>query len=100
MKAKIDKITKKKKQEEDEKKRFDTMSKKEKLKHKNKSSGNIDQNRSKRRNKTLVEEERDAHEAYQLLLSEHNKRVRKRMRQKLSAVNALMKINSGIFKMK
>ena len=95
MKAKIDKIAEKKKQEEKEKKRLEEMSKKEKQKHKTKSSRSIDPNKFKKRGKSFIDEERDVHEAYQLLLSEHNKLVRKRIRQKLSAVNALKKINSG-----
>ena len=39
-------------------------------------------------------EERDIHESYQLLLSEHHKRVKQRTKQKLAVVASLMNKNS------
>ena len=72
------------------------MTKKEKEKH-SRDEEIRDQNRLSRRGpkkkKTIQEEEREIHEAYQILLSEHNKRVRIRAKQKLAAVTSLMKIN-------
>ena len=72
------------------------MTKKEKEKH-SRDAEIRDQNRLSRRGskkkKTIQEEEREIHEAYQILLSEHNKRVRIRTKQKLAAVTSLMKIN-------
>ena len=72
------------------------MTKKEKEKH-SRDEEIRDQNRLSRRGskkkKTIQEEEREIHEAYQILLSEHNKRVRIRTKQKLAAVTSLMKIN-------
>ena len=94
LKAKIDDIMEKKKQEEEEKKRFEKMTKKDKEIYKAKNAGRLDQNGIKRKRKTLLELEREAHEAYQMLISEHNRKVRSRTMQKLSAVNSLVKMNS------
>ena len=44
--------------------------------------------------KSLADEERLFHEAYQLLLSEHYRRVRKRTKQKLKTVTTLMKLST------
>ena len=44
--------------------------------------------------KSLADEERLFHEAYQLLLSEHYRRVRKRTKQKLRTVTTLMKFSA------
>ena len=90
----MDEITEKKKLEEVEKKRFASMTKKEKEIYKNKNRGRLTENGTRRRRKTLLEEERELHEAYQLLLSEHNKRVKKRVKQKLKTVTTLMKMNT------
>ena len=76
------------------KKRFDKMSKREKEIYTKKNHGRLDQNGLKKRRKTLLEQEREVHEAYQLLLTEHSKKVKTRTRQKLAAMTALMKINS------
>ena len=78
-----------------EKKIFDKMSKKEKEIYRNKNVGRIDQNGLKKRRKPLSEQEREVHEAYQLLLSEHKKKVKTRTKQKMAAMTALMKLNSG-----
>ena len=43
---------------------------------------------------SLWDEERLFHEAYQLLLSEHYRRVRKRTKQKLRTVTTLMKFST------
>ena len=99
LKSKVDEIAEKKKQEEEEKNRFKKMTKKEKEIYKTKNTGRIDENGLKKKRKTLLEQEREIHEAYQMLLSEHNKKVRARTKKKLSAVTAFMKINSGQLKM-
>ena len=93
LKSKIDDIADKKEQEEEEKKRFAKMTKKEKEIYKNKNTGRLDENGLKKRRKTLLEQEREVHEAYQMLLSEHNKKVRTRTKQKVKAVTALMKMS-------
>ena len=92
----MDEITEKKKLEEAEKKRFASMTKKEKEIYKNKNRGRLTESGTRRRRKTLLEEERELHEAYQLLLSEHNKRVKKRVKQKLKTVTTLMKMNASM----
>ena len=87
-------ITEKKKIEAAEKRRFKKMSKQEKEIYKNKNGGRIDQNGGRRRRKSLIEEEREVHEAYQLLLSEHKLRVKKRVKAKLQVVTTMMKLNA------
>ena len=71
------------------------MSKREKENYLRKNTGRVDKNGVKKRRQTFSEQERDAHEAYQLLLSEHNRKVLARTKKKLSAVKALMKMNAG-----
>ena len=95
MKEKIDKIADERIKEEQEKKKFENLTKREKNIFLAKNAGRLDKNGLKRKRKTLMEQEREAHEAYQILLSEHNKKVKTRTMQKLSVVNTLMKINSG-----
>ena len=73
----MDEITEKKKLEEAEKKRFTSMRKKEKDIYKNKNRGRLTESGTRRRRKTFLGEEQELHEAYQLLLSEHIKRVKK-----------------------
>ena len=75
------------------------MTKKEKEVYKSKNSGRLDKNGLKKRRKTLVEQEMEVHEAYQMLLSEHNKKVRSRTKAKLAVMTALMKVGSGQNKM-
>ena len=92
---KIDEIAEKKILEAAEKKRFDSMTRKEKEIYKNKNHGRLTENGTKRRRKTLLEEEREVHEAYQLILSEHNRRVKRRVKQKLATMTAMMKLNTA-----
>ena len=95
----MDELEEKKKQEVQEKKIFDKMSKKEKEIYTKKNQGRLDRNGLKKKRKTLLEQEREVHEAYQLLLSEHNKKVKIRTKQKIAAMSAIMKMNSGQIKM-
>ena len=91
----MDKITEEKIKEEEEKKKLEKMTKREKEIYKTKNAGRLDSKTGlKRRRKTLQEQEREFHEAYQILLSEHNKKVRARAMQKISVVTALMKTTS------
>ena len=41
--------------------------------------------------KPLFEQERDLHESYQIILSEHNKRVKQRTKQKIIMITSMMK---------
>jgi hypothetical protein len=95
LKAKIDKITEEKIKEEEEKKKFEKLKKREKEIYTAKNAGRLDRNGLKKKRKTLHEQEREAHEAYQVLLSEHNKKIRTRTMQKLAVINALTKTNAG-----
>ena len=87
LRKKVDEIDDKRVLEEAEKERLEKMTKKQKEQHKQKSRGKIEY----KKKKTLHQEERDIHEAYQLLLSEHSKRVKQRTKQKLATITALMK---------
>ena len=66
------------------------MSKKELERLKNK---NLKRNISmkKKKKKSTIEEEKDAHEAYQLILSEYHRRVKIRMKQKIKVIHMLPK---------
>ena len=75
--------------EQQEKDRIEKMTKKEKEKLKLKEA-----RKSKTKKKTPIQEERDAHEAYQLILLEHHRRVKQRVKQKsrtLGLLNAALK---------
>ena len=73
--------------EEAEKQKLEKMTKKQKEQLKLKTRGKIEY----KKKKTLLEEEREIHEAYQLLLSEHSKRVKQRTKQKLQTIIAFTK---------
>jgi hypothetical protein len=98
LKAKVDEIDEQKKQDEKEKKKFEKLTKKEKEIYKIKNAGRVDKNGVKKRRKTLLQQEIDVHEAYQLLLAEHKRKVTTRAKKKMSSVCTLMKMNSGAFK--
>ena len=68
------------------------MTKRQKSKDKYKKIGKVDANKGiKKKPKSLIQEELDIHEAYQLLLSEYHKRVKQRTKQKISMIAALSK---------
>jgi hypothetical protein len=87
LRKKVDEIDEKRVLEDAEKQRLEKMTKKQKDEYKQKHRGKVEY----KKKKTLLQEERDIHEAYQLLLSEHSKRVRQRTKQKLATITALMK---------
>ena len=60
------------------------------LKNNNKTDDNSDM--PKRRNTVIgiIGEQRILHEAYQIVLAEHHRQLKKRMKQKLLAVNSLI----------
>jgi hypothetical protein len=98
LKAKVDEIEVQKRKEEDEKKKFEKLSKREKEIYKTKNVGLLDKNGLKKRRKTLLQQQIEVHEAYQLLLSEHKRKVTTRVKNKISTVCTLMKMRSGPFK--
>ena len=95
LKTKLEEIEELRKQDEKDKKKFEKMKKREKELYKREKFGRIDENGVKKRRQTLTEQETNAHEAFQLLLSEHNKKVIARAKKKLSVVTSLMKLNAG-----
>ena len=86
----MDEIEEKRIAEEAEKAKFEKMSNQQKDQYKLKNRAKLE----KKKKKTLFMEERDIHESYQLLLSEHHKRVKQRTKQKLAVVASLMSKNS------
>ena len=95
LREKVDEIEEQKKQEVKDKMKFEKMSKKEKEIYTTKNAGRLDKNGLKKRRKTLQQQEIEVHEAYQLLLAEHKRKVTTRAKNKLSAVCTLMKMHSG-----
>ena len=91
LQRKVDEIEVRRQAEEAEKFRLENMTKQQKEKHKYKNIGKLDPNSQKKNKKSLIQEERDIHEAYQLLLSEYHKRVKQRTKKKIATVAALMK---------
>ena len=91
LKERIDKIEQRKLLEQMEKKKIEKMSKRERekyekeLKFKNRYG-------SKKRAKSIKDEEREVHEAYQVILAEYHRRVIKRMKKKVKAVNMIRKL--------
>ena len=67
--------------EESEKMRLKNMTKRQKEIHKDKMRGKVDRNGIKRKRKTLTQQERDVHQAYQLLVSEYHKQIKQRAKQ-------------------
>ena len=90
LRNKVDEIEEKRIAEEAEKAKFEKMSKQQKDQYKLKNRAKLE----KKKKKTLFMEERDIHESYQLLLSEHHKRVKQRTKQKLAVVASLMSKSS------
>ena len=90
LRNKVDEIEEKRIAEEAEKAKFEKMTKQQKEQYKIKNRAKLE----KKKKKTLFMEERDVHESYQLLLSEHHKRVKLRTKQKLAVVASLMNKNT------
>ena len=92
LRSKVDRIDEKRQLEVAEIKKLEQMTKQQKERHeKNKTRGNVE----KKNKKTLFQEERDVHEAYQLLLSEHTMRVKQRLRQKIANIGSIAKKDNG-----
>ena len=89
MQRRIELIEEKRKAEKIEKDKLEKMSKKEQERFKNKSHNYNDA--MKKKKKSTIEEERDAHEAYQLILSEYHRRVKTRTKQKIMTIHMLTK---------
>ena len=93
LRKKIEEIEEQRVKEQEEKNRIEKMTKKEKEKLKLKEA-----RKNKAKKKTPIQEERDAHEAYQLILSEHHRRVKQRVKQKsrtLGLLNASLKAKTS-----
>ena len=86
----MDEIEEKKIAEEAEKAKFEKMTKQQKDQYKLKNRVKLE----RKKKKTLIMEEREIHESYQLLLAEYHKRVKQRTKQKLAVVASLMNKSS------
>ena len=90
LRNKVDEIEEKKIAEEAEKAKFEKMTKQQKDQYKLKNRVKLE----RKKKKTLIMEEREIHESYQLLLAEYHKRVKQRTKQKLAVVASLMNKSS------
>ena len=84
MRKKIEEIEEQRIKEQEEKTRIEKMTKKEREKYQLKQA-----RKNKGKKKTPIQEERDAHEAYQLILSEHHRRVKQRVKRKTRTIGLL-----------
>ena len=93
LKMKIKGIEERKQIAQAEKKRMERMTKREKERYIQQklrfNNHNYGKNKIK---KTFQDEEKDLHEAYQIILSEHHRRVKYRVKQTLRAVNIMKKL--------
>ena len=69
-------------------KKLENMTPKQKEKYKM-QQGRKNKANSKKKKKSSIEEERDAHEAYQLVLSEYHRKVKQRMLHKTKNIGLL-----------
>ena len=91
MKERISKIEERKSLEQEERKKMEKMSKKDKEKYENEQKFQKTYG-SKKRYKSVHDEEREVHEAYQLILAEYHRRVKMRMKKKIKAVTMIRKL--------
>ena len=90
LRRKIEDIDEKRQAEESERIKIEKMTKKQQaLYRKKKTNGEAEKKGNTK--KPLFEQERDLHESYQIILSEHNKRVKQRTKQKINMITAMMK---------
>ena len=90
LRKKIEDIDEKRQAEEAERIKIEKMNKKQQaLYRKKKTTGEAEKKGIMK--KPLFEQERDLHESYQIILSEHNKRVKQRTKQKVMMITAMMK---------
>ena len=86
LRVKIESIEEEREKEQALAKKLENMTKKQReqyeLKNKKKKNKVV-------KKKTSIQEEREAHEAYQLVLSEHYRRVKQRVRQKTKTLGLL-----------
>ena len=93
LQKKIHQIEQEREKVQEEKKRIEKMTQKQKEKHQKQIKRKESQKKGLQGNKkTSIAVERDFHEAYQLILSEHHRRVKQRMKQKTRTL-AVMKIS-------
>ena len=91
LQVKIELLEKKKEEEQKELKLIEKMTKKEKEKHQKEQErkNNPVYGMNKKKKKTFQEQERELHEAYQILLAEHYRKVKSRTKQKLRTINIM-----------
>ena len=91
LRKKIYIIEEERQKEQEEIKRLGIMTKKQKEDAKMRELRKGQATGLKKKKKTLAEEERDSHEAYQLVLSEYYRRVKQRVKHKAITVTLLKK---------
>ena len=85
LRIKIESIEEEREKEAAEMKKLENMTKKQREKYE------MQKKKKKKvvKKKTSIQEEREAHEAYQLVLSEHYRRVKQRVKQKTKTLGLL-----------
>ena len=81
------KLTKIRKKQEADATRLQMMSKRQKQAYNRKKIQIIESNVRAKKTKTPMEEVSEVNDSYQLILSEHHRRVNRRVKQKLAAMN-------------
>ena len=96
LQVKIELLEKKKEEEQKELKLIEKMTKKEKEKHQKdqERKNNPVYGMNKKKKKTFQEQERELHEAYQILLAEHYRKVKSRTKQKLRTINIMKTVST------
>ena len=90
LRRKIEDIDEKRQAEESERIKIEKMTKKQQAVYRKKKTKGAAEKKGSTK-KPLFEQERDLHESYQIILSEHNKRVKQRTKQKINMITAMMK---------
>ena len=79
----------------EERNKMERMTKKQLQRYKEEKGRQHQLDQMKKRQKSPQDEEREVHEAYQILLAEHHRRVKQRMRKKIQTINILKKIGQS-----
>ena len=92
LQEKIEAIEAEREKEEAEKKKLENMTKKQREKYEMMQKK---KNKNVVKKKSSIQVEREAHEAYQLVLSEHYRRVKQRVKQKTKTLG-LLGVNAAL----
>ena len=89
LRKKIEGIEREREKEKAEEKKLEEMTKVQREKFKRRSLKKSRKGKTKKSKKTAIEEEREVHEAYQLILSEYHRKAKHRVFQKTKGLGLL-----------